>query len=184
MILCDWLIRRFCDAFGLIEFNENLLNSQSFDVTLANKFGFISPTGKVFTDSAVPVAGIDPLDKDSFTTEWVELPYLWLYPGDFVLAGTAEAVNFPTGIVGQVTGKSSLGRLGLASTVLFAGFIDGGFEAQTVVLEIVNLGPSPIKLTPGMKINQIVFHETKEPMLSYKNRGRYGGQGFSGSKGV
>jgi dCTP deaminase len=177
MSLCD---KEIIES-GIFEINEDNLNSHSLNLTLSNKFGWVVPTGKLEIDEDMV---IDPMDAETFRTEWQELKYIVLYPGEFILAGTQESCNFPPDVVGQILGRSSLGRLGLASTILFAGFIDGGFKANTIVLEIVNLGEHPIKLTPGMRINQIKLERTSTPYKDYSLRGRYQGQGFDGSKGI
>lgn len=43
-----------------------------------------------------------------------------------------------------------------------AGFIDPGFRG-TLTLEMTNVGPSPIRLLPGMKICQISFMLLNQP---------------------
>jgi dCTP deaminase len=57
-----------------------------------------------------------------------------------------------------VEGKSSLARLGLAIHVT-APTIHGGFSGN-IQLEVINYGPLPIKLRPGMKICQLIFEQT------------------------
>lgn len=179
MILVDQNIKEG----SLVEpFNEDQLNSQSYNVTLAGKFGYVRPSGTL-TDPEGNFA-IDPTDPDTFITYWETRGIHWLKPGEFILTGTREKVKFPPNVTGMVLGRSSIGRLGIASTALFAGFIDGGFEADTVVLEIVNLNNFTVLLKEGMEINQIVFNQTETPYRSYEDRGRYQAQGFSGSKGI
>jgi dCTP deaminase len=76
-------------------------------------------------------------------------------PDDFVLATTRETVSIPDDIVARVTGRSSLGRLGI-SIHQTAGYIDPGFEGQ-ITLEIGNCGPAPIELSSGDRVCQISF---------------------------
>lgn len=82
----------------------------------------------------------------------VGMPFM-LHPGEFVLGTTLETVRLCPSITAQLTGRSSLGRLGLVvhST---AGLIDAGFEGP-ITLELSNVARLPIKLTPGMGIGQI-----------------------------
>ena len=84
-----------------------------------------------------------------------------VHPDDFVLIPTQEWVEIPRDLQGQVTGRSSIGRLGIEvhST---AGLIDPGYEGQ-IVLEVSSNAPATIELDPGMRIAQLVLHDTTAP---------------------
>lgn len=84
-----------------------------------------------------------------------------LQPGAFALGTTIERVRVPPDLVARVEGRSSIGRLAVVVHAT-AGFIDPGFEGQ-ITLELSNLGRCAVKLYPGMRISQIVFHEMKSP---------------------
>lgn len=87
---------------------------------------------------------------------------LLLLPGDFILAHTIETVRLPPGIGAQLSGKSSLGRLGLQVHAT-AGWIDPGFEGQ-IVFELKNLNiTKSIYLEYGQAIAQLVFHLLDQP---------------------
>lgn len=77
-----------------------------------------------------------------------------LSPGEFVNVCTLEWVEIPPDLIGILTGKSSLARLGLQ--VECAGYVDPGWKGR-LTLELCNLGPSMIVLRPAMKICQIRF---------------------------
>lgn len=77
-----------------------------------------------------------------------------LHPGDFVLGVTQEFVEIPVDLVAQVTGRSSIGRLGIIVHAT-AGLIDPGFKG-CITLELSNLSPLAVKLWPGMRIAQLV----------------------------
>lgn len=79
-----------------------------------------------------------------------------LHPGEFALGSTYERVKVPADLVARVEGRSSIGRLAVVVHAT-AGFIDPGFEGQ-ITLELSNLGGCAVKLYPGMRISQIVFH--------------------------
>lgn len=83
---------------------------------------------------------------------------LSLYPGEFILATTAERVTLAGYLAGRLEGKSTLGRLGLAvhST---AGLIDPGFDG-CITLEISNVGPLVLTLQPGDLIGQLTLDYT------------------------
>lgn len=76
-------------------------------------------------------------------------------PGDCFLARTKETLDLPDNIIGRVEGKSTWGRRFMIVHVT-AGFIDPGF-CGTITLEIVNLSPRTIMLTPGEPICQVSF---------------------------
>lgn len=84
--------------------------------------------------------------------------------GDFVLGITLEKVDLPLayGIAARVEGRSSLARMGLA-VHLTAPTIQAGWSGY-ITLEIVNLGPWPIKLRPGELLAcQLIFERVGEP---------------------
>jgi dCTP deaminase len=116
-------------------------------------------------DAAIQPASIDlhlgkglRLPSDSVEYSAVE----WdLWPAQFILGHTVEHVAIPAHLVGQLNGKSSLGRLGL-SVHITAGFIDPGFRGQ-ITLELHNCSSRTITLTPGMSIGQLVLMRLTSP---------------------
>ena len=87
-----------------------------------------------------------------------------IHPRDFVLALTHEWVELPleSGIAARVEGRSSLARMGL-SIHLTAPTIQAGWSGP-ITLEIVNLGPWPIKLRPHeLKICQLILERVGQP---------------------
>lgn len=87
-----------------------------------------------------------------------------LQPGKCVLGATEEVITCPSHIAIRVEGKSSLARLFMLPHVA-AGWIDPGFKGQ-ITLEIVNLGPWPVKLYEGMKIAQMNFTYMTTPVAT------------------
>lgn len=88
--------------------------------------------------------------------------YLWLMPGQRVLARTEEAVGGLPYATGAITttmhAKSTLGRLGL-QVCACAGYGDVGY-ATPWVMELQNLSPGMLALPPQAVIAQIAFHRT------------------------
>lgn len=98
-----------------------------------------------------------------------------LDPNVMVLGWTAERVelDYRMRVAARVEGKSSLARLGLAVHVT-APTIHAGFEGQ-IQLEMVNYGPVPLVLRPGIRICQLIFEQTLGvPEKGYD--GRFRGQ--------
>lgn len=93
-----------------------------------------------------------------------------LAPLEFILGSTLETVEIPANLTAKVEGKSSWARRGLV-VHLTAGFIDPGFKGN-ITLEIVNLSPYVIELTPHIYICQLSFYELKTPSsLPYGTEG-------------
>lgn len=77
-------------------------------------------------------------------------------PGELLLAQTCERIELPTAsrLAARVEGRSSLARMGLGVHVT-APTIHSGFRGQ-ITLEITNHGTLPMRLTPGMRICQLI----------------------------
>lgn len=84
-----------------------------------------------------------------------------LWPGEFLLGHTVEHITIPAHLVGQLNGKSSLGRRGLAVHIT-AGFIDPGFSGQ-ITLELHNCSAMPLTLSVLMPIGQLVLMRLTAP---------------------
>lgn len=137
MIWNDRRIKRMGENKLIIPFNPELVQPNSYDITLAD--------------------GIYVND------EWTRLPYE-IKKGDFVLASTVEYFKIGDTFCAQVDGKSTLGRKGLIVHQT-AGWIDSGFEGN-ITLEMTCVY-KPILLTEGMRIGQIVFMDSYVPETLY-----------------
>ncbi|HSI72733.1 MAG TPA: dCTP deaminase [Fimbriimonas sp.] len=81
-------------------------------------------------------------------------------PGTFLLAWTEEYVELPntSHVAARVEGKSSMARLGIGVHIT-APTIHAGFTGE-IQLEVFNVGPNRVRLTPGMRICQLIFERT------------------------
>jgi dCTP deaminase len=114
------------------------------------------------------LGGIDPGSSDERSLkamyERVAVPFgedFWLHPRHFALASTLEFIGMPTNLGAYVVSRSSWGRLGLL--VATAVFVHPGFRG-CLTLELVNEGDSPIKLSPGLRVAQLVLHSLETPV--------------------
>lgn len=124
------------------------INPASYDVRLDSAL-----------DILYPEPGLMQIGEEGFR----------LYPSEFALACTIEAVTIPVDMVGFVWGKSSLARQGLQ--VHTAGLLDPGFEGQ-ITLELSTA--MPIVLRRGMRIAQIVMQRCcSVPFQDYSQTGHY-----------
>jgi dCTP deaminase len=96
----------------------------------------------------------------------------WDLPlGTLVLGWTKERVDLKlkAKVAARVEGKSGLARIGLGVHVT-APTIHAGFPG-TIQLELVNHGPLPIKLRPGMAICQLIIETIKgTPSKAHKSQ--------------
>ena len=135
-------------------------SSTAVDLTL-------SPTVRVFKTAASTI-NVDPgregYDYNRFidmVTDRIELAEAHtLINGTFLLAWTTEIIDIPINsrLAARVEGRSSLARLGIGVHVT-APTIHAGFKGP-LQLELVNHGPTPVILRPGMRICQLIFELT------------------------
>jgi dCTP deaminase len=172
-ILVDREIREEIEKGQLIitPFEDRLIQPNSYDVRLDNRFSWHEASD----------IEIDPYASDTVLSgvKEIEEESIVLKPYEFVLGATYEALCLPDDIVGQLTGKSSLARLGVMVHVT-AGFIDAGFShpPAKITLEILNVGNRPVRLHAGMSIGQMVFTKTAPCLLPYHKKpgAKYNGQ--------
>jgi dCTP deaminase len=157
-LLTDWQIRKRIQHGANLNVEpvdlEEQLQPASLDIRLGNEFReFVykvnDATGIIHFDDDIS----DEMEKTVIDDNGTYL----IHPGDFVLAETKEHFEIPDDVVGRVTGRSSIGRLGI-TVHQTAGLFDPGFEG-TGVLELANVSNRPIALEPGMRIAQMTFEE-------------------------
>lgn len=123
---------------------------------------------------------MDPVDG----SYWRATDSITLDPGQCLLGSTAERVELPPDIVGQVTGRSTLGRK-FVIVHATAGYIDPGWPGPDpeddgyITLELANLSPVPQEIEIGSRVGQIVLHKTCSESSGYE--GQYSGDGVEGA---
>lgn len=158
------------DVITIQGFDETRLNPASYDVILGNKF--------VLTDPHT-VEAIDPAKKIYPKTREVEIAdgeMFVLHPGATVLGTLKDFVGSNEYLI-QISGKSSLARLGLVVHNT-AGLINPGHFLH-ITLELANFNIVPIILRPGMKIAQLTFSKLTSPVEhDYTETGRFNGDNW------
>ena len=91
-----------------------------------------------------------------------------LHPGELVLASTLEYIVLPDDVAAQVVTRSSYGRLGLITATAVQ--VQPGSRG-CITLELVNHGETPIALTPGARVGQLVLF--KVAAAAPVKRGKY-----------
>lgn len=160
------------EAGVIASVKSDCINASSIDIHLGDEIIVEQPVLKG--------QFVDPHYRSNFPQRTINLrergEYL-LAPGEFILAHTVEVFNLPMDVSAEFRLKSSGARSGLNN--LFACHCDPGWHGSTLTLELHNvLRYTAIRLTPGMRIGQMLFHRHDVAVpedRSYKVRGRYNG---------
>lgn len=152
-------------------------DTHSVDLTLGDTIE-IPEAGSMAVDLAQPGKVADLIRRNSRRLQINrEQPY-HLQPGLFILANTREHVELPLqaepdrSLAARIEGKSSRARFGLL-VHFTAPTVHPNFKG-TLTLEIINLGPYPFLLTPGMTIAQLIVEEVRGVPL--RNDSQFQGQ--------
>ena len=151
-ILEDKQILALCrgkdDGSLIYPFSESLLQPCSYDLCLGDKF-------------MVERLTLSPVELGH--KEWRERqPHdgqITIWPKQLVLATTIECLRLRNRLCARITGRSSLGRMGIMVHAT-ADHIDPGFHGSPT-LQLYNLGWTPVTLRVGMPIAQVIFAKTE-----------------------
>jgi deoxycytidine triphosphate deaminase len=135
---------------------EDTIQAAGLDVRLGPDF-------IVFRHSAI--AAFDPLADEDPRMLQERVHKAWgekfiLHPGELVLAATLEYIVIPDDVVAQVLTRSSYGRLGLITATAVQ--VQPGSRG-CITLELVNLGETPIALSPGARVAQLILSGLQDP---------------------
>ncbi len=141
------------------------ISPSAVDLRLHNIFTVFDSEDKLEgVDVAVMVGVADTERVVQRYGDTVDIPvgdYLELKPGAFALGYTREHVDLPMNLAARVEGKSSMARLGI-SIHQTAPTIHADFHGN-IRLEIANTGPFTCRLTPGIRVCQLIIEELKTP---------------------
>lgn len=160
MISSDELIEKLADPKSQLSVTPLIdaagqIGEGSIDIRLGPDI-IVSPraTGATVFDPTDPATFRKNLDqRQEYVRRGIGDPFL-LHPGEFVIGRSLEYVTLPADISAEALGRSSWGRLGLV--IATATLIQPSFKG-TVTLELANVGDTPIMLTVGLNIAQLVF---------------------------
>lgn len=167
MLLCDSEIQRAL-AKGQLMIDppppEERYDATSVDLTLDDEFLVWSLEGLGRQFGGIPHIDIGAFNYSELATAYTveadvdEHGCTVLQPKQFMLAQTAERLEFPSHLAGRVEGKSSLARLGLS--VHFAPTLHANWAGK-ITLELHNVGPAPLRLCPGNPICQLLVERVE-----------------------
>ena len=124
----------------------------SIDLTLGNDFRAFKRRSKVYH-----VTNESRFEDITTSVHVEDGSFVVIKPGEMVLGITREKITLADDISGRLEGRSRFARFGLAVHVT-AGFMHPGISNHQV-LEIVNLGHTPLALYPGTRICQFIFEK-------------------------
>lgn len=159
--MVDWMIRRQCELFGLVDpYDPELVNPASIDLRLGDHL-LIESCERGFV-------------RYDLYGHSEEKPYE-LVPGQFVLAPSLETINLAAHLLGEVKLKSSIARRGINH--LFAGYCDPGWNGSKLTMELHNCRQlATVPIWPGMRIVQLKLTKLAiMPSQHYGEVGRYNG---------
>lgn len=143
------------DGIYIQDFDVKRLNPNSYNLRL-------HPTLKVYKDYTLDMKK----KNDTIDIEIPESGYK-LVPGTLYLGRTIEATA-THGLVPNINGRSSMGRLGVGVHVT-AGFGDNGFTSDFWTLEITVV--QPIFIYPNIEICQIWYAPLEgDPSIEYQGK--------------
>ena len=169
MILAESELKKAIAACDL-EFDPPVDDAQigpaSIDLRLSNEFLLIHTVLEAQRAAGVVSAiDLDTYSFDKFRKAFARRRkvrssgYFEIEPGRLVLGYTMELVRLSSTLFARVEGKSSLARLGLFVHIT-APTVQPGFENH-LQLELLNVGPMPIRLRPGKPICQLIVERVE-----------------------
>jgi len=144
------------ESLGINPFRPENLNTDSLDLCLLGEYLVFEELWRIdAVDLSVQTGNAFLSGEIGLCARRVlNAPNMILRPGQVIVAYLEERIKMPSDLCGIIDGKSKWARLGLQ--VASAGLVHASWEGVPV-LELVNLGNIPLKLTPGIPICQIRF---------------------------
>ncbi|MBT6274134.1 MAG: dCTP deaminase [Chromatiales bacterium] len=164
MVLSDVdILRRIEDGSLLVEppVQEEQVGSHRIDLRLGYEFQVFRQTAQPFIDVGDGTSAYAMADDLMESIVLDEGGIFYLQPGQLALGITIERLELPDDLAGELDGRSSVGRLGLFLHIS-AKTIDAGFRGR-ITLELLNGGPVPLGLHPGMRICSVGFQQLSSP---------------------
>lgn len=129
----------------------------AFDIRLGTEFILFEKNIYTYIDPLFNWSDWDKQKTFRRTKRVNPLKPFVLHPGEQILGSSLEYIRLPSNIYGQISGRSSWSRLGLAVHSTAPNLHPN--TRQVVTFELQNNGPVPIKLYAGVRIAQICFYE-------------------------
>lgn len=163
----DILRLRETGDISIRPFDASLLKPASYTFRLGNQLFSLPKLPEI--DARDPQLNLISLEFSA------ETGYL-LQPGEFVLGQTLETLSVSTKVAAKADTRSTLARLGL-QVILSSTLVEPGQQDSHETLEIVNHGPNPVRIFPGMPFVKYSFSILDTPAShEYAENGTYARQ--------
>jgi len=148
MVLSDFDIKKFLSSgdINIDPLDQSMIKGGSYTFTLNNVL-FVPKKQDLIDTKDTKVE----LDKIKIG----EAGFV-INPGDFLLGQTKEKLSISQRLACILDARTSLARIGL-NALQGSTFVEPGQAESHETLEISNIGKSPIKIYPGMKIVKGIF---------------------------
>jgi len=124
----------------------------------------LAPEGRV----ALNMKKLDSKKKGFEIVTLEEKQYFEMLPGEYVIVSTLEQIELPSFLMGILYPRSSINRRGLSLDL--TGIIDAGYEGNLIVPVRNNTRTQVIRLYPGERFCQIVFHRLTGKVETKRSR--------------
>ena len=154
MLITDKKIRKLVEERQLIApFSEELLQSESYDVTIGNKVVLFRKDEIQCLD----IANQKDIDSIYQEVDISDEGYV-VAPREYILVQINEKINLPDDISAHIRPKTRYTRLGL----IVSGQHCNSSYAGTLRIGVFNATDYPIRIRTGYSIAQLVFEELNE----------------------
>lgn len=154
MLITDKKIRELVKDTKLISpFSEDLLQSESYDITIGNKAVLFRKEEVRCLD----IANQSDIDSIYQEIDISENGYV-ISPGEYILLQINEKISLPDNISAHIRPKTRFTRLGL----IVSGQHCNSSYAGTLRIGLFNATAYPIRIRAGYPIAQLVFEELNE----------------------
>lgn len=160
ILTCDEIFKEI--KKGNIEikpFNKENIGPASVDLTLGNEF-------RIFKKTKVDLKEVDYKK----ITKLIKKDKIIIKPGQLILGITKENIRLADNLAGNLEGRSRYARIGLLVHIS-SNFVHPGVNNRQI-LEIRNDSNNDLVLHSGLKICQLIIHETRGKAM-YKGKFKY-----------
>lgn len=169
-------IKKLIEEEKIIEnCDEKYIGSSSCDISMSSSILKIKKTFK-------PIDLSEP-EKVESMYEKIEIKDSYNFkPNECIFIILNEKIKIPRNVVAHIRPRTSLSRLGI---VINFQHINAGYEG-VLNLAMYNLSPNTYKISPGMRVGQIVFEELTDGItddLVYGNNQEINYQNEDGTTG-
>ena len=157
---------------GEIDFSPQIdtlqLQPHSVDLRLGYTFLVYKRSQETDDGRVAMNLGYESSDRHFDVVELEEGQYFEILPHEYVIVSTLEKVKLPNDIMAVLFPRSSVNRRGLS--VDLSGMIDAGYEGNLIIPLRNNTDSQVIRVYPGERFCQIIFHELVSPVVPKKSR--------------